>query len=68
MPRATLGGHPYDVAEENGKLILRFFPKSPNEPYPNDEVLKLTLTDEDIEKLRSILDFSIESWVQEMRN
>jgi hypothetical protein len=68
MPRATLGGHPYDVAEENGKLILRFFQKSPTKQYPNDEVLKLALTDQDIMKLRSILDFSIESWAQEMRN
>lgn len=55
MERDRLGGVPYEVRNEDGKVVFRFFPKSPNAKNPDGIVFALALDDKDQKKLLGIL-------------
>lgn len=50
-----MGGVPFEAKKENGKTVLRFFPKGPNPKNPDSIVFVLTLTKEDKKKLTEII-------------
>ena len=50
-----LGGYPYGVRSKDGKLVLRFHPKSPLALRPDKIIFTITLNDDDIEVLQYIL-------------
>ena len=55
MARDRLGGVPYELKKEGGKLSIRFFPKSPDAKNPDGIVFVLSLEKEDKEKLKKII-------------
>ena len=55
MPRDKLGGVPYELKKEGGKLSIRFFPKSPDAKNPDGIVFVLQLDTEDKKKLSEII-------------
>ena len=55
MARDRLGGVPYELKKEGGKLSIRFFPKSPNAKNPDGIVFILHLDAEDKKKLANII-------------
>jgi len=54
MRRDTLGGFPYETKSEEGKIVIRFFPR-PTAKYPDQSVLTLRLDENDVQKLQRIL-------------
>jgi len=55
MARDMLGGVPYELKKERGKLTIRFFPKSPNAKNPDGIVFVLHLGADDRKKLSEII-------------
>lgn len=55
MVRELLGGVPYETKRQNGKVILRFYPKSPDAKNPDGIVFMLALNKEDVSKLKKII-------------
>ncbi|MCH7648167.1 MAG: hypothetical protein IIA83_06140 [Thaumarchaeota archaeon] len=55
MARDLLGGVPYETKRENGKVTLRFYPKSPDAKNPDGIVFMLSLDKEDVSKLKKII-------------
>ena len=55
MVRQRLGGVPYEARKENGKLSIRFFPKSPNAKNPDGIVFILHLDADDKKKLADLI-------------
>jgi len=55
MTRDTLGGVPFEVKKERGKVSIRFFPKSPNAKNPDGIVFVLHLNADDKKKLNEII-------------
>jgi len=55
MARDRLGGVPYELKKEGGKVKLRFYPKSENAKNPDGIVFLLSLGKEDKEKLKKII-------------
>ena len=55
MTRDTLGGVPFEVKKERGKVSIRFFPKSPNAINPDGIVFVLHLNADDKKKLNEII-------------
>ena len=55
MNRDNLGGVPYELKKESGKLSIRFFPKSPNAKNPDGIVFVLKLDAVDRKKLAEII-------------
>jgi len=53
--REKLGGVPYESKKEQGKVVLRFFPKSPSAKNPDGIVFMLALDKEDRQKLSKII-------------
>ena len=53
--REKLGGVPYESKMENGKVVLRFFPKSSSAKNPDGIVFMLTLDKEDRKSLSKII-------------
>jgi len=53
--RDKIGGYPFEVKKENGRTVLRFFPKSPTAKNPNSIVFVLPLDKEDKKKLTQII-------------
>ena len=53
--REKLGGVPYEVKKEEGKTVLRFFPKSASAKNPDGIVFMLALDNEDRKKLSKII-------------
>ena len=55
MERDRLGGVPFEVKKEGGKVSIRFFPKSPKAIHPDGIVFVLHLNAEDRKKLAGII-------------
>lgn len=53
--RDKIGGYPYEIKREAGKVILRFFPKNPAAKYPDSVVFVLPLDREDKKKLSQLI-------------
>ena len=53
--RDKLGSYPFEKSEENGRIILRFFPKSETAKNPNSIVFVLSLDKDDRAKLNKII-------------
>jgi hypothetical protein len=53
--RDKIGGYPYESKKENGKTVLRFFPKSPNAKNPDGVVFVLALDVNDKKKISEII-------------
>jgi len=56
MVRDNIGGVPYELKKEGGKLTIRFFPKSPKAKNPDGIVFVLHLDADDRKKLAEIID------------
>jgi len=55
MKRISTISYPYEITEEEGLTVLRFYPKNPNAKYPEDSVLVLKLNAEDKQALVKLL-------------
>ena len=55
MERDRLGGVPYELKKESGKISIRFFPKSPNAKNPDGIVFMLHLDAEERKKLADLI-------------
>ena len=55
MARDVLGGVPFEVRKERGKVSIRFFPKSPKAKNPDGIVFVLHLDADDRKKLAGII-------------
>jgi len=55
MARDRLGGVPYELKKEGGKVKLRFYPKSENAQNPDAIVFLLALDNNDRKKLAEII-------------
>jgi len=60
--RDTLGGFPFDISQEGGKVTLTFYHKGDPKKGPtrglknhNDPVITLRLSSDDIKKLKKLL-------------
>jgi len=53
--KQLLAGFPIDVAEKDGIVRIRFFPKSSTAKYPDNPVLILRLDSVEKEKLLKII-------------
>jgi len=53
--RDKLGGVPFEAKDENGKTVLRFYPKSPDAVNPDGIVFMLPLDKDDKKKLLEII-------------
>lgn len=53
--REKIGGFPYEVKKENGKILLRFYPKGENAKNPDGVVFVLSLDDNDRKVLSKII-------------
>jgi len=50
-----LGDYPYTLSKQGGKIILKFHPKGDNLKYPDSVKFALTLSSDDVRKLKKIL-------------
>lgn len=50
-----LDGHPFGVVKKGGKLVLRFYPKSPHALSPDRVIFSISLDANEVEKLKNIL-------------
>ena len=55
MTRDRIGGVPYETRKEDGKIVLRFFPKSESAKNPDGIVFMLSLDKGDRAKLNKII-------------
>ena len=55
MARDTLAGVPYETKKEDGKIVLRFFPKSASAKNPDGIVFMMALDKDDVTKLKKII-------------
>ena len=55
MTRDRIGGVPYETRKEDGKTVLRFFPKSESAKNPDGIVFMLALDKDDVTKLKKII-------------
>ena len=55
MVRDRLAGVPYETRKEDGKIVLRFFPKSESAKNPDGIVFMLSLDKDDRTKLNKII-------------
>lgn len=55
MIRDRLGGVPYETKEENGKTVIRFYPKNENARNPDGIVFVLRFDKTDKEKILKLL-------------
>jgi len=55
MARDRIAGVPYETKKENGRIILRFFPKSASAKNPDGIVFMLALDKDDVSKLQKII-------------
>lgn len=53
--RDTLGSYPYEMKKESGKIVLRFYPKSPDAKNPDSIVFVLPLDESDRKKLAKMI-------------
>jgi hypothetical protein len=51
MKRISTISYPYEITEENGLTVLRFYPKDPDAKYPDSSVLVLKLNAKDKQTL-----------------
>lgn len=50
-----LGDYPYTTSKQGGNIIIRFHPKGENLKHPDSVKFALTLSSEDVKKLKKIL-------------
>ncbi len=50
-----LGDYPYTMSKQGGKIIIKFHPKGENLKFPDSVKFALTLSDNDVKKLKKIL-------------
>ena len=50
-----LGDYPYTMSKQGGKIIIKFHPKGENLKFPDSIKFALTLSDNDVKKLKKIL-------------
>ncbi|WP_182133240.1 hypothetical protein [Nitrosopumilus sp. b1] len=50
----TLGGRPFDVTKDGGKVTIKFYPQTKNAKNPDAVLFRLTLSKEDLKKLAKI--------------
>ena len=52
--RDTIGGYPYQIKKESGKIVLQFFPKSETAQNPNLVRFQLILDNSDLKKIAKL--------------
>lgn len=53
--RDTLGGRPFEVKNEEGKKVIKFYPMTENAKNPNMVLFRIHLSKEDVKKLTKSL-------------
>jgi len=53
--RDTLGGRPFEVKNEGGKKVIKFFPMTENAKNPDLILFRISLDKNDIKKLNKAL-------------
>jgi len=53
--RDRLGNYPYEIKKESGKVVFRFYPKSPDAKNPDSIVFVLSLDESDRKKLSKLI-------------